>query len=228
MARIINPWNRQAALTQTAAPGLQSVAAHALVRLENIQKVIMTVIALRLTGKLAAGTGVTVKGAGVQHDRGSRAQGTQAAHHIPRQVRIGGKSLETIIEGIVGERDHPLLLAVVGWQAATFLTDKAVNKADSLWELKGLARDYQRALQRAVRMTAATETAALTAFHGIWSQFMTESAQTLATATAHAASKTNDTRSPHLAAYGTVHGSGGGTIGKAEAKVLLQMISGEF
>jgi len=154
-------------------------AGNALLRLSVILQSFALVAALRVKNIVPAGALVTLTGADQQFGSGSRGDKTQAAHKLPRRVLIDNQPLQ--FWGAKLGADEMFTLHALGLQGATTTLPDFYNKADSLWESKGLAEAYRAAIVQLVNLSGKAEFFAAK-FPEIWSLFLTQSRQALAAA----------------------------------------------
>jgi hypothetical protein len=159
----------------------ETPAGNALLRLSVILQSFTLVAALRVKNIVPAGAVVTLTGADQQFGSGSREEKTQAAHKLPRRVLIDGQPLQ-FWAGKLGA-DEMFTLHALGVQGATTTLPDYFNKADSLWEGRGLAEAYRAAIAQLVKLSGKGEFFAAK-FPEIWSLFLTQSRQALAAAEA--------------------------------------------
>jgi hypothetical protein len=150
-----------------------------MLRLSVILQSFALVAALRVKNIVPAGAPVTLTGADQQFGSGSREDKTQAAHKLPRRVLIGAQPLQFWAAKLGA--DGMFRLHALGVQGATTTLADHFNKADSLWEGKGLAEAYRAAIVQLVNLSGKTEIFAAK-FPEIWNLFLTQSRQALAAA----------------------------------------------
>jgi hypothetical protein len=98
MGRRQPPGWRQVSASELAQFEISNLKGHAAERYEAVRTLYAAMSALRAADALPPGV-VTTKGAEFQKARGSLSAGTQAAHVLPRQLLINGKSLDHWLSG---------------------------------------------------------------------------------------------------------------------------------
>ena len=131
----------------TKLVGDPAVASHANKRMER-----MTWVGLILP-KLLALKGMqkpklSYAGASYQAGKGSRAEGTQAAHNLPRDILINDRPMWTYAEQL--DAPSRIKLQVNYSSAATVTVPKEANHIDSTWERTSLPDDWLRYLNTCV------------------------------------------------------------------------------
>lgn len=141
-------WNDISQVT-TVLSGEAGIRAHADIRAEKVVQALVVVYYLRLYNQLQRSATVDVQAAAVQLQTGSKADVTQAAHNMPCNIKLGGRSVWDWIP-LSTPNGQLLRHTVAGWFGSTVVLPSAVNKCDSLWEHRGLKDALANALQRIV------------------------------------------------------------------------------
>jgi hypothetical protein len=190
-------------------------AAH---RYELFRKMFCAIAVARRDGLIPAAV-VTAAGARNQFNegRGSRSDRTEGAHSLPRQVRIGGRSVEEYLRA--GGVDEVFILNIIGAEGVNARLPEAWNKADSLWEMKGLAEAFRRAVETVVRWDPTGEP--IHAFPVMWALFHSQAGAALADAIRHAGP--DDRRAGPLQRYLRTHLTDGRSWDPQLVKMLLGM-----
>lgn len=147
MATRVDPWRDADGLTPVRFPAaldVHTTQGHAVLRYKDFRKIFAALYIMRRNGMLPPGI-VAVRGAGNQFDegRGRRANHTQGAHNLPRQLTVDGRTLDDWLRS--GGADEVALLSVGGTEGVAVVLPEQWNKADSLWEAKGLAEAFRAA-----------------------------------------------------------------------------------
>jgi hypothetical protein len=208
-------------LSQGARGGAyETPAGNAMLRLSVILQSFALAAALRVKNIVPAGAAVTLTGADQQFGSGSREDKTQAAHKLPRRVLIDGQPLQFWAAKLGA--DEMFTLHAVGVQGATTTLPDYFNKADSLWEGKGLAEAYRAAIVQLVNLSGKAEIF-VAKFPEIWSLFLTQSRQALAGAVAGngAATARGDVLHGYVVALGSQAAIGEAADFKARLRAIL-------
>ncbi|MFT8246875.1 hypothetical protein [Roseomonas sp. BN140053] len=173
MAERVDPWRNADGLQRVAFPaGLEvgTPRGHAVLRYKDFRKVFAALYAMRRQGMLPLGA-VAIRGAHNQFNegRGTRADRTQGAHNLPRQLTIGGRTIEEWLRD--GGADPVMILSIVGTEGVAVVLPEAWNKADSLWEMKGLDEAFRAAAAEIVAWGPGSAAAAFGHFPAMWSVF---------------------------------------------------------
>ena len=219
-----DPWAsavRDGTLTLSITPKdspFRTPEARASHRYELFRK-IFCAIAVARRDKLVPLAVVTVKGAENQFDegRGSLSDRTQGAHSLPRQVRIGGRSVEDWLRA--AGVDPVFILNVTGAEGVNARLPEEWNKADSLWEMKGLAEAFRRAVETVVQWDPTG--GSIHAFPTMWALFHSQAGAALAEAIQHA--QPPDARAAPLQLYQKIHLTEGKSWDPLTVKALLGM-----
>lgn len=202
MAQRKDPWPDGVTRTRLP-PGLlvEQPRGHAELRYDTLRKLLCGLFVMRREGMVPAGL-VTLRGAGNQFEEGhgTRPADTQGAHKLPRQLLVGGQPIEHWLRA--AGADEIALLSMLGAEATATVLPAAWNRADSLWEIKGLAEAF-RAAAAEVMGWPSDAVAALALFPGFWVRFHQAAGQALAAAIAHCAP--GDARLGPLLTYQLVH-----------------------
>ena len=208
-------------LSRGAAGGAYDTpAGNAMLRLSVILQSFALVAALRVKYIVPAGALVTLTGADQQFGSGSRDDKTQAAHKLPRRVLIDNQPLQFWAARLGA--DEMFTLHALGVQGATTTLPDYFNKADSLWEGKGLAEAYRAAIALLVNLSGKSELFAVK-FPEIWSIFLTQSRQALACAEAGngGATARGDVLHGYVVALGSKEAIGEAADFKARLNMIL-------
>jgi hypothetical protein len=184
MAERSDPWRNADGLQRVTFPaGLEVTTprGHAVLRYKDFRKIFAALYVMRRQGMLPLGA-VAVRGAHNQFDerRGRRFHRTQGAHNLPRQLTIGGRTIENWLRS--GGADEFMLHSVVGAEGVAVVLPEAWNKADSLWEIKGLDGAFRAASEKIVTWGPGSAVAAFGHFPAMWNGFHTAAGAALARA----------------------------------------------
>ena len=168
-----DPWRNASGLTRVRFPassGLNTPRGHAVMRYKDFRKIFAALYVMRRENIIPA-CAVAVRGAGNQFDegRGTRPDRTQGAHNLPRQLLLGGHPLEYWLAA--SPVDETMALSVVGAEGVAIVLPEEWNKADSLWEMKGLSEAFRAAAEVIVMSGALSAAMAFAAFPAMWSTF---------------------------------------------------------
>ncbi|GGF28965.1 hypothetical protein GCM10011611_38810 [Aliidongia dinghuensis] len=202
MARV-DPWRYAKDVHRVTFPGGLEVGTprgHAVLRYKDFRKIFIALYIMRRQDILPRGV-VALRGARNQFDEGhgTRAAQTQGAHNLPRQLIIGNRTIEDWLHG--AKVDECFVLGVVGAEAVATVLPDFWNKADSLWEQKGLAEAFLAAAAAIVSWTPGTPEEASQHFKVMWRNFHAAAGAALALALQSAAGQ----RLAALQMYEQVH-----------------------
>lgn len=202
MAHRVDPWPQE--LVRSYSPPTLAVhqpLGHAVLRYAALRKLLCAVAAMRRDGILPQ-VPATLRGARNQFDegRGTLADGTQGAHKLPRQLLLGDRTIEDWLRA--GGAEELIILNLLGAEATATVLLAAWNRADSLWEGKGLAEAFRAAAAEIVGWSTAGELP-VGLFQAMWARFHLAAGQALAAAIGHCGP--GDARLPPLLAYRQAH-----------------------
>lgn len=202
MAHRVDPWRDDLLRSRPASTlAVHQPLGHAVLRYAALRKLLCSVAAMRRQGILPA-VPATLRGARNQFDegRGTRAGGTQGAHKLPRQLLLGDRTIEDWLRAAGAE--ELIILNLLGAEATATVLLAAWNRADSLWEAKGLAEAFRAAAAAVVAWPASGDTP-VALFKAMWARFHLDAGQALGAAIAHCGA--GDERLPPLHAYRQAH-----------------------
>ena len=133
----------------TKLGGDLAVRSHAYKRIDRMTLMGLSLRKLITLGKLTQPVTLTCRAASLQAGRGSKELRTEAAHNLPRDLAVNGRSFwEWAKEVDV----HPRIkLQLFYSSAATMNVAKECNYLDSRWEQWGLPSDWQMYLENCAK-----------------------------------------------------------------------------
>jgi hypothetical protein len=137
---------RHLSKAETGLGGLPAISSHAYKRMDRMTLMAVSLVKLMSLVKLPRPLPLRAGGASLQAGSGSKAEGTQAAHNLPRDLLVNERSFWSYADEV---KAHPRVkLQIFYSSAATMTVSRRSNYLDSCWEKMGLGEewvDYLRA-----------------------------------------------------------------------------------